>query len=238
MIWPFILCDFPRYYMCRLWVGTVEKTFFFKYEVQLIADYLTVTKITFADRCSCCVRCRSFPLVFWDRGFESCWEHEYLSLVFMLCCPVSVEAFSTSWSFVQRSPTPCLTRFRNQKKGDTFSQFPWRQRNRFLPRRGKQVHCLQFPASLKFCFFSIHPAICFASQLKYKSVYKVVCISYSVGLLYEVEWTKNYAIECFHGITWYYYNNKIKRMRWARHVACMGVDDECVQNLCWAVWRR
>jgi len=37
--------------------------------------------------------------------------------IFMLCCPVSVEAFATTWYLVQRRPTTCLIRLRNSKKG-------------------------------------------------------------------------------------------------------------------------
>jgi hypothetical protein len=40
-----------------------------------------------------------------DRGFESHWEHGYLSVVSVVCCQIEVSA--TSWSLVQRSPTDC-----------------------------------------------------------------------------------------------------------------------------------
>jgi hypothetical protein len=36
--------------------------------------------------------------------------------VYMLCCPVLLEAFATSSSLVQRSPTTCLVRVRNPKR--------------------------------------------------------------------------------------------------------------------------
>jgi hypothetical protein len=39
----------------------------------------------------------------------------FVSCVYMLCCPVFAEAFSTSWSLIQRSPIPCLIRSRNPK---------------------------------------------------------------------------------------------------------------------------
>jgi hypothetical protein len=32
----------------------------------------------------------------------------FVCCVFMLCCPVYVEASATGWSLVQRSPTVCL----------------------------------------------------------------------------------------------------------------------------------
>jgi hypothetical protein len=35
----------------------------------------------------------------------------FVSCVYMLCCPVSVEAFAANWSLAQRSPIPCLIRF-------------------------------------------------------------------------------------------------------------------------------
>jgi hypothetical protein len=40
----------------------------------------------------------------------------FVSCVRMSCCPVSIEAFAMSWSLVQRSPTPCLIRFRNPER--------------------------------------------------------------------------------------------------------------------------
>jgi hypothetical protein len=38
-------------------------------------------------------------------GFESCWRHESVSLVSVVCCQVQVSA--TGWSVVQRIPTEC-----------------------------------------------------------------------------------------------------------------------------------
>jgi hypothetical protein len=36
------------------------------------------------------------------------WNLTFVSCVYMLCCPVQVEASATDWSLVQRSPTVCL----------------------------------------------------------------------------------------------------------------------------------
>jgi len=44
-------------------------------------------------------------LACWDCGFESCWQHECLSLESVLCCQVEVSV--TGRSLVQRSPTEC-----------------------------------------------------------------------------------------------------------------------------------
>jgi hypothetical protein len=39
----------------------------------------------------------------------------FVCCVYILCCLLSVEAFTTSRSVIQRSPTLCLIRFRNPK---------------------------------------------------------------------------------------------------------------------------
>jgi hypothetical protein len=36
--------------------------------------------------------------------------------VYMFCCPVSIDAFATSSSLIQRSPATCLIRVRNPKR--------------------------------------------------------------------------------------------------------------------------
>jgi hypothetical protein len=40
----------------------------------------------------------------------------FVLCVYMLCCPVLVEGFATSWFVVQRSPNSCLIGFRNPKR--------------------------------------------------------------------------------------------------------------------------
>ena len=45
------------------------------------------------------------PFCCWDRGFESNWGHESLSVVSVVCCQVEVSV--TSWPLVQVSPTDC-----------------------------------------------------------------------------------------------------------------------------------
>jgi len=45
------------------------------------------------------------PLVCWDCGFESRWDHECIFLVKGVCCQVEVSA--SGWSLGQRSYTTC-----------------------------------------------------------------------------------------------------------------------------------
>jgi hypothetical protein len=44
----------------------------------------------------------------WVRKPLGTWM--FVSCVYMLCCPVCVEAFATGWLLVQRSPTVCLNK--------------------------------------------------------------------------------------------------------------------------------
>jgi hypothetical protein len=44
-------------------------------------------------------------LACWDCGFKPHQEHEYLSLVSVVCCQVEISALS--WSLIQKSPTMC-----------------------------------------------------------------------------------------------------------------------------------
>jgi hypothetical protein len=42
------------------------------------------------------------PLVSWNRGFDSRWGHECLSVVSVVCCHIEVSA--SDWSFLRWSP--------------------------------------------------------------------------------------------------------------------------------------
>jgi hypothetical protein len=72
----------------------------------------------------------------------------FVSSVYVLCCPVYVEAFETGWSLVQRSPTACLnTKIKKPQRrggqrpiwsvapwnGNRMPSFPWLHQLCLLP---------------------------------------------------------------------------------------------------------
>jgi hypothetical protein len=110
-------CDDPSVYCHRKFRPSIVSDYWFHELTAVfnILNYFYLGKYFLADPGARSLRRRSLPLGCWDRGFESRWRNGCLFCFYMLCCPVSVEAFATSWSLVQRIPTACLIRFRNPK---------------------------------------------------------------------------------------------------------------------------